>query len=314
LICLHQSTNSIAVTAYLPTLRQLQYLVAVHDEGHFGRAAESCFVTQSTLSAGVQELEKLLGTKLVERSRQGVRFTPLGKEIVERARRLLREAEEIAGLAQAAGRPLTGELSMGVIPTIAPFLLPRVLPDLRKTYPELKLYLREETSQQACDALHRGALDCVLLALPFGCGDVESEILFDDELLLALREQEAEKLPRPVPPAAIRDSDLLLLEDGHCLTEHSLAACGRSAPKSAMLGTSIHTLLQMVDNGLGLTLVPQMAVDSGVLDGTSLVWRKLDVDNAVRQIALIWRRRSPREAEFRMLAQVLREAALSPCA
>jgi LysR family hydrogen peroxide-inducible transcriptional activator len=302
------------VTAYLPTLRQLQYLVAVHDEGHFGRAAESCFVTQSTLSAGVQELEKLLGTKLVERSRQGVRFTPLGKEIVERARRLLREAEEIAGLAQAAGRPLTGELSMGVIPTIAPFLLPRVLPDLRKTYPELKLYLREETSQQACDALHRGALDCVLLALPFGCGDVESEILFDDELLLALREQEAEKLPRPVPPAAIRDSDLLLLEDGHCLTEHSLAACGRSAPKSAMLGTSIHTLLQMVDNGLGLTLVPQMAVDSGVLDGTSLVWRKLDVDNAVRQIALIWRRRSPREAEFRMLAQVLREAALSPCA
>jgi LysR family hydrogen peroxide-inducible transcriptional activator len=203
---------------------------------------------------------------------------------------------------------------MGVIPTIAPFLLPRVLPDLRKTYPELKLYLREETSQQACDALHRGALDCVLLALPFGCGDVESEILFDDELLLALREQEAEKLPRPVPPAAIRDSDLLLLEDGHCLTEHSLAACGRSAPKSAMLGTSIHTLLQMVDNGLGLTLVPQMAVDSGVLDGTSLVWRKLDVDNAVRQIALIWRRRSPREAEFRMLAQVLREAALSPCA
>lgn len=302
------------MTAYLPTLRQLQYLVAVHDEGHFGRAAESCFVTQSTLSAGVQELEKLLGTKLVERSRQGVRFTPLGKEIVERARRLLREAEEIAGLAQAAGRPLTGELSMGVIPTIAPFLLPRVLPELRKTYPELKLYLREETSQQACDALHRGALDCVLLALPFGCGDVESEILFDDELLLALREQEAEKLPRPVPPAAIRDSDLLLLEDGHCLTEHSLAACGRSAPKSAMLGTSIHTLLQMVDNGLGLTLVPQMAVDSGVLDGTSLVWRKLDVDNAVRQIALIWRRRSPREAEFRMLAQVLREAALSPCA
>jgi LysR family transcriptional regulator, hydrogen peroxide-inducible genes activator len=299
------------VTAYLPTLRQLQYLVAVHDEGHFGRAAEACFVTQSTLSAGVQELEKLLGTRLVERSRQGIRFTQLGKEIVERARRLLREAEEIAGLAQAAGRPLTGELSMGVIPTIAPFLLPRVLPELRSAYPELKLYLREETSQQACDALHRGSLDCVLLALPFPCGDVESELLFDDELLLALREKDAEALPRQVSPAAIRDSDLLLLEDGHCLTEHSLAACGRSAPRSAMLGTSIHTLLQMVDNGLGLTLVPQMAVDSGVLDGTSLVSRKLDVDNAVRQIALIWRRRSPREAEFRLLANVLREAAAS---
>jgi LysR family hydrogen peroxide-inducible transcriptional activator len=299
------------MTAYLPTLRQLQYLVAVHDQRHFGRAAESCFVTQSTLSAGIQELEKLLGTALVERSRQGIRFTPLGKEIVQRARQLLRGAEEIAGLAQAAGQPLTGELSMGVIPTIAPFLLPRVLPELRRAYPELKLYLREETSQQACDALHRGSLDCVLLALPFPCGDVESELLFDDELLLALREKDAAGLPGEVPPAAIRDSDLLLLEDGHCLTEHSLAACGKSAPRSAMLGTSIHTLLQMVDNGLGLTLVPQMAVDSGVLDGTSLVSRKLDVDNAVRQIALIWRRRSPREAEFRLLAESLRNAAAS---
>jgi LysR family hydrogen peroxide-inducible transcriptional activator len=290
-------------------LRQLQYLVAVHDQGHFGRAADACFVTQSTLSAGVQELEKLLGTKLVERSRQGVRFTRLGKDIVERARRLLREAEEIAGLAQAAGRPLTGELSMGVIPTIAPFLLPRVLPELRSTYPELKLYLREETSQQACDALHRGTLDCVLLALPFPCGDVESEVLFDDELLRALRRQEAEALPQHVPPAAIRNSDLLLLEDGHCLTDHSLAACGRSAPKSAMLGTSIHTLIQMVDNGLGLTLVPQMAVDAGILEGTSLVSRELDAENAARKIALIWRRRSPREKEFQLLAKVLREAA-----
>ena len=297
------------MAAYLPTLRQLQYLVAVHDEGHFGRAARVCFVTQSTLSAGVQELEKLLGTKLVERSRQGVRFTSLGKEIVERARRLLREAEEIAGLAQAAGRPLTGELSMGVIPTIAPFLLPRVLPGLRSAYPELKLYLREETSQQACDALHRGSLDCVLLALPFPCGDVESEVLFDDELLLALRENEAEGLPRPVPPAAISSADLLLLEDGHCLTEHSLAACGRRAPNSAMLGTSLYTLVQMVDNGMGLTLVPRMALDAGILDGTSLVSRKLDAENAARQIALVWRRRSPREAEFRLLAETLRKAA-----
>ena len=297
------------MAAYLPTLRQLQYLVAVHDEGHFGRAAGVCFVTQSTLSAGVQELEKLLGTKLVERSRQGVRFTSLGKEIVERARRLLREAEEIAGLAQAAGRPLTGELSMGVIPTIAPFLLPRVLPGLRSAYPELKLYLREETSQQACDALHRGSLDCVLLALPFPCGDVESEVLFDDELLLALRENEAEGLPRPVPPAAISSADLLLLEDGHCLTEHSLAACGRRAPNSAMLGTSLYTLVQMVDNGMGLTLVPRMALDAGILDGTSLVSRKLDAENAARQIALVWRRRSPREAEFRLLAETLRKAA-----
>lgn len=299
------------MTAYLPSLRQLQYLIAVHEQGHFGRAAESCFVTQSTLSAGIQELEKLLGTQLVERSRQGVRFTALGKQIVAKARQLLRDAEEIAGLAQAAGRPLTGDLSMGVIPTIAPFLLPRVLPRLRETYPELKLYLREETSQQACDALQRGTLDCVLLALPFPCGDIESEILFDDQLLLALRKDSADRLPRDVPPGAIDTSELLLLEDGHCLTDHSLAACGRSASRgsAAMLGTSLHTLIQMVDNGLGLTLVPEMAVKAGILDGTSLVSRKLDADHTAREIALIWRRRSPREKEFRLLAETLREAA-----
>jgi len=296
------------VTAYLPTLRQLQYLVAVHDHGHFGRAAETCSVGQSTLSAGVQELEKLLGTSLVERSRSGIRFTALGREIVERARRLIREAEEIAGLAEAAGKPLSGELRLGVIPTIAPFLLPRVLPNLRDLYPELRLYLREETSGQACDALHRGALDCVLLALPFPCGDVESERLFDDELVVAVRRETADQLPREVPPEAIDDGELLLLEDGHCLSDHALAACRRTANKAAVLGTTLHTLVQMVDGGLGLTLVPRMAVDAGILDGTSLVWRKLDADHPSRSIALIWRRRSPREKEFRLLAKTLREA------
>jgi LysR family hydrogen peroxide-inducible transcriptional activator len=296
------------MAAYLPTLRQLQYLVAVHDHGHFGRAAEASFVTQSTLSAGVQELEKLLGTQLLERSPRTVRFTALGKDIVERARKLLREAEEIAGLAQAAGKPLTGELRMGVIPTIAPFLLPRVLPGLRHAYPDLRLYLREETSQQACDALHRGALDCVLLALPFPCGDSEFAVLFDDLLLLAVPEQRADSFPDIVPPDRIESEELLLLEDGHCLTDHALAACRRHANRGqvSVLGTTLHTLVQMVDNGLGLTLVPEMAVEAGILDGTSLVARRLDAANAARQIALVWRRKSPREKEFRLLAEALR--------
>ena len=299
------------MTAYLPTLRQLQYLVAVHDEAHFGRAAQACFVSQSTLSAGIQELERALGTKLVERSRQGVRFTPLGREIVERGRKLLREAEEIASLAQAAQSPLTGELRMGVIPTIAPFLLPRLLPRLRSTYPELKLYLREETSQQICDGLHRGNIDCVLLALPFPCGDVESVELFEDPLLLALREKEARNLPSKIAPSTIADGELLLLEDGHCLTDHALAACGRLGARSrpTVVGTTLHTLVQMVDNGLGVTLVPQMALDAGILDGTSLVTRTLDADHAARDIALVWRRRSPRDEEFRLLADALKQAA-----
>ena len=161
------------MTAYLPTVRQLQYLVALRDYGHFGKAAESCFVTQSTLSASLRELETLVGVTLVERTRRVVRFTPLGVRIAEKARRVLREAEELSDMARAEGLPLTGELRMGVIPTIAPFLLPAILPRLRARWPELKLFLREETSQGACDALHRGQLDCVLLAAPYGCGDVE---------------------------------------------------------------------------------------------------------------------------------------------
>ena len=151
---------------YLPTIKQLQYLVALRDYGHFGKAAESCFVTQSTLSASLRELETLVGVTLVERTRRVVRFTPLGLRIAEKARRVLREAEELADMARADGLPLTGELRMGVIPTIAPFLLPAILPRLRSRWPELKLFLREETSQAACDALHRGQLDCVLLAAP----------------------------------------------------------------------------------------------------------------------------------------------------
>src|SRR6201991_1750569 len=157
----------------LPTLKQLQYLVALKTNGHFGRAAEACFVTQSTLSAGIRELESLIGVTLVERTRRVVRFTSLGDRIVEKAHRVLREAEELAAIAQASGKPLAGELRMGVIPTIAPFLLPRLLPRLRAQWPDLKLYLREETSPAACKALHRGQLDCVLLALPYACGDVE---------------------------------------------------------------------------------------------------------------------------------------------
>ena len=155
---------------HLPTVKQLQYLIALRRFGHFGKAADACFVTQSTLSAGLRELETLLGVTLVERTRRVVRFTPLGEKIADKAVKVLRETEELAEMARAQGRPLHGELRMGVIPTIAPFLLPTMLPRLREQWPQLKLYLREETSNAACEALHRGQLDCVLLALPFACG------------------------------------------------------------------------------------------------------------------------------------------------
>ncbi|HEU0099622.1 MAG TPA: LysR substrate-binding domain-containing protein [Allosphingosinicella sp.] len=294
------------MTVYLPTLKQLQYLVTLEDTGHFGKAAESCFVTQSTLSASIRELESLIGVTLVERNRRVVGFTPLGARIAEKARRVLREAEELADMARAAGQPLTGDLRMGVIPTIAPFLLPTMLPVLRRDWPRLKLYLREETSQAACEALHRGQLDCVLLALPYGCGDVTSAALFDDRLFVAFPRGEAPG-GAEVEAGAIDENRLLLLEDGHCLKDHALSACNRPDLRAhaAMMGTSLHTLVQMVDNGLGVTFVPSMAIEAGILDGTRIDARPLRSEHGFRKIALIWRRSSPRESEFQLLAGAL---------
>jgi LysR family transcriptional regulator, hydrogen peroxide-inducible genes activator len=294
---------------YLPTLKQLQYLVALHDAGHFGRAAEACYVTQSTLSAGLRELETLIGVVLVERTRRVVRFTPLGERIVEKARRILREADELSDLARSAGRPLSGEMRMSVIPTIAPFLLPHILPRLRKEYPDLKLYLREETSGQACEGLHHGRTDCVLLALPFACGEVDCATLFDDRLFVAFRDGEMDPTPM-VKPADIDETRLLMLEDGHCLKDHALAACNRPElrAEATMLGTSLHTMVQMVDNGLGVTMLPEMAVDSGILQHTQVTARPLEAENAARHIALVWRKASPRERDFRLLAEVLATA------
>jgi LysR family hydrogen peroxide-inducible transcriptional activator len=295
---------------HLPTIKQLQYLVALRRFGHFGKAAEACFVTQSTLSAGLRELETLLGLTLVERTRRVVRFTALGEKIADKAINVLRETEELAEMARAQGRPLHGELRLGVIPTIAPFLLPTMLPKLRERWPELKLYLREETSNAACEALHRGQLDCVLLALPFGCGEVDNAALFDDPLFVAYPRGEA-PLAQSIAPGEIDEKRLLLLEDGHCLKDHALSACNRPEMRAhaAMMGTSLHTLVQMVDNGLGLTFVPGMAIEAGILTGTDVDAKPLRSEHPYRRIALIWRRSSPREAEFRMLAETLQRIA-----
>ncbi|WP_260482247.1 hydrogen peroxide-inducible genes activator [Sphingomicrobium flavum] len=293
---------------HLPTIKQLQYLVALRQHGHFGRAAEHCFVTQSTLSAGIRELESLLGTTLVERTRRVVRFTTLGNKIADKAQNVLAEAADLAELARAKGKPLSGDLRMGVIPTIAPFILPRLLPHLRQQWPDLQLYLREETSQAACEALHRGQLDCVLLAMPFACGDVEQADIFADRLYVAYPKGEAPNV-KAIHPDEIEEGRLLMLEDGHCLKDHALSACNRPEIRAsaAMMGTSLHTLIQMVDNGLGLTFVPEMALKAGILNHTGIESLPLDSTNAVRTIALAWRRNNPRATEFELLAETLKE-------
>lgn len=296
------------MTTYLPTIKQLQYLVALQDHQHFGRAAEACFVTQSTLSAGLRELESLIGVTLVERTRRVVRFTALGERVADKARRVLRETEELTDMVRASGQPLSGELRMSVIPTIAPFLLPRILPRLRKDWPDLKLYLREEPSAAACESLNHGRADCVLFALPYACGDVETEILFEDRLFVAY--PEGDNPPVSVTPAAIDETRLLLLEDGHCLKDHALSACNRPElrAEATMLGTSLHTLVQMVDNGLGVTMLPEMAIEADILNNTRIITRPLIADHPTRSIALAWRKASPRGKEFQLLADVLRTA------
>lgn len=291
---------------FLPTLKQLQYLTALHIHRHFGRAAGACFVTQSTLSAGVRELESLLGVQLVERSSRVLQFTPLGERVVAKAYDVLREADALAGLTRDAGGPLAGDLRLGVIPTIAPYLLPRALPAVREAWPELRLYLREETSAPACELLARGTLDAVLLALPWDCGIVETMALWEDHFQLVFHPGDMTDPPASVAPGAIDADNLLLLEDGHCLKDQALAVCGRPELRAdpGHRGTSLVTLVQMVAGRLGQTLVPAMAIDAGILDGSGLVARPL-TGGASRTVALVWRTSSPRAAEFRLLGRTI---------
>jgi LysR family hydrogen peroxide-inducible transcriptional activator len=291
----------------LPTLRQLRYLVALAEHRHFGRAAEACFATQSTLSAGLQELENLLDVKLVERSKRRVMLTPLGEAIVARARVVLREAEDIADLAFASKDPLSGALRLGVIPTIGPYLLPRVLPPLRQSYPNLRLYLREDLTARLLEALGDGDIDAALIALPFQTDELEIRPLGHDPFLLACRADDPLAKSKDIELDDVPDERLLLLDEGHCLREHALAACRLepSRHRDDFRATSLPTLVQMVANKLGVTLLPKMAVDAGLLGGTGLLAKPLSATAPAREIALVWRRTTPRAAEFNILADVL---------
>jgi LysR family transcriptional regulator, hydrogen peroxide-inducible genes activator len=294
------------MTAFQPTLKQLQYLTALHIHGHFGRAAEACFVTQSTLSAGLAELESLLGVRLVERNRRVVRFSPMGERVVAKAYDVLREADELVGLTVGGDKPLAGPLRLGIIPTIAPFLLPRVSAGLRRDWPDLKLHLREDMSGPAVEALSRGMLDVVLLALPYETPGLTVMPLFDDPFFLVFRPGDLPDPPPSVAPGSIDPHSLLLLEDGHCLKDQALSACGRPELRAdpAHRGTSLVTLVEMVAGGLGQTLVPKLALDAGIIAHTNLIARPVS-GNASRTVALVWRQGSPREAEFRLLGEAM---------
>ena len=291
-------------------MKQLQYLVALADTRHFGRAAERCHITQSTLSAGIRELESVLGIPIAERSNRRVLITPTGLRIAERAQALLRDAEEVMELARAGRAPMTGEMRVGVIPTIGPFLLPAVLPELRQRFPELTVYLREEQTAPLLARLEAGEVDVALIALPYDTADLAVAVVLEDEFLFACHRSHALAGADRVPLEALEGEQLMLLEEGHCLRGHTLDVCGMgdTRTREQFEASSLHTLVQMVAAGIGVTLIPRLAVDAHITRGAGIALSPLAVP-AAREIALAWRRSALRAQEFAVLARTLRELA-----
>ncbi len=297
----------------LPTLRQLAYLVELSVRLNFRAAAEAQFVTQSTLSAGIKELETLLGVQLVERDQRHVRFTAVGEEVAARARDLLAAATDLAETAHSAARPLSGPLRLGAIPTIAPFLLPRVLPALRRAHKELKLYLREDLTERLLERLRAGSLDVALIALPFDTRDLYVREVFKDEFWFVARRDAPAAREKEVAIRKINTRDMLLLEEGHCLRDHAIAACGprRGTWEPRAEATSLTTLIQMVEGGWGVTLLPGITLDAGILKGTRLVARPFAQPAPSRTLALVARRTSPRR-DADLLADFVTEQLRQP--
>lgn len=290
----------------LPSPQQLRYLLALAESGHFGRAAEACAVTQSTLSAGILALERQLDAAILDRAAgKHVVFTALGEEIMIRAGKALAALEAVAEAASAARAPLSGPLRLGVIPTIGPFLLPRLMPVLRGAFPNLRLFVREDVTKALVDRLAGNRLDLLLVALPCACGGAETLAVLRDPFVVALPKGHRLAARARVPAAALAGERMLLLEDGHCLRDQALALCGVAGEPEGFAATSLHTLAQMVAGGLGVTLLPRMAVEAGVAAGAEIELRPLSGGGAWRTIGLAWRPSSPRAEEYRALAPLI---------
>lgn len=292
-----------------PTIKQLKYLVAVAKFKHFGKAADACAVSQSTLSAGIQELERQLDVVLFERTNKRVLITARGQKIIDRAHQTLSALDFLIDEASTAEEPLAGKLSLGVIPTIGPFLLPALLPELRRRFPQLQLYLEERQSEPLLNKLSAGDLDVLLIALPYPSVDTTSRHLFDDRFQLACPADHALAKTDTLHTRQLEGEELLLLEEGHCIREHALSACNLSSSdygRPYQL-TSLHTLVQMVANGLGITLLPQLAIDAGILAGTDLCVRPFVEKQVSRSIGLVWRKTNTRAGELELLAESIRE-------
>ena len=297
-----------APPVHLPTVKQLRYFVALAEHKHFGRAAAQCNVSQSAFSVAIRELETLLDANLVDRTNRKVTITATGKEVAALAKRCLQDLRALADVARSENRPLHGPLQLGIIPTIAPFLLPQVLPAVREAFPELRLFLHEDQTQRLYEQLMEGTLDLVLLALPYDLPGVEQMVLFRDRFRLAVREGTALVDPAHYRFDRLEPGTVLLLREGPCMREHAIDACRMRDPEkmSAFSASSLLTLIEMVDADLGITFLPEMAEGSAMLQNTQVRTYPLG-DNNYRSIGLIWRRGSARQDEFRMLGEFITE-------
>jgi LysR family hydrogen peroxide-inducible transcriptional activator len=292
----------------MPTLRQLRYFDTLVRLRHFGLAAEHCAVTQPALSTQIQDLERKLGIELVERRYKNIQLTPAGEEIARRAARILAEVGDLADFARSRGEPLSGVLRLGVIPSIAPYMLPPLLPVLRERYPSLDLHIRETQTQTLIGELTAGGLDLLLLALPVEQPDIETQALFEDRFLLAMPPGRALKGPIRITPELVKNDRLLLLEEGHCLRDQALDFCQmRHADNIDTFGaSSLSTIVQLVAGGMGLTLLPEMCLATETTNRNIALFRFAQPEPS-RLIGLAWRASSPRKRDFAAFSALVGE-------
>ncbi|MEM1449031.1 MAG: LysR substrate-binding domain-containing protein [Planctomycetota bacterium] len=296
-----------------PSIRQLEYLVAVDKHLNFREAAESCHVTQPALSTQLQQLEALLGVQLFERDTRRVVATAAGTSLAEQARKILGSTDEMLDMARASGAPLTGRLRLGAIPTVAPYLLPMVVRAAREKHPDLVLLLTEDQTDRIVAKLHSGELDVLLLALDVDVRGAEEMQLFGDPFVLACRDDHDLATKEMLSEEDLEGETVLLLEEGHCLRAHALPICKSSGMTeyADFRATSLGTLLQMVGEGIGITLVPEMAVEAESHRNQSVVFRPFDEGGPSRRIGLAWRKSSARRDEFEALGETIRAAFLA---
>ena len=296
---------------YNPTIKQLKYLVSVAQNLHFGKAAQECFVSQSTLSSGIQELEKLLNIKLIERTKRRVLLTPIGKQIAINSEKVILEVNDILDYAKSAQDVLSCEMKLGIIPTIAPYILPRLMPRLRTKYPKLDLKLVEDQTANILRMLYQGNLDIIIIAKPYKVENLNVNSLKKDHFYAAV----PEKSPlcylkkKSLNSKDIISTNMLLLDEGHCLRDHALAACGVKAKENvdAFKATSLLTLVQMVANGSGITLLPELVINSELMKNSKIKILKYEDTKNFREIVICWRLASPRSNDFNELMKFFKK-------